>query len=109
MNASELGRRVDSFLLDTVTQLRAKPFADLQAVPEYPESTKIDLGVPADLLNHKCVFSLMKDTLADGAVRVAIQYHRPGIIIGEMTAKGFIVAADGTFRELSQQDHWDLT
>ena len=109
MNASELGRSVESFLQDTVMQLRSKPFAALQAIPEYPESTKIDLAVPADLLNHKCVFSLMKDTLADGAVRVAIQYHRPGIIIGEMMAQGFIVAADGTFRELSQQDHWDLT
>ena len=51
----------------------------------------------------------MKDTLADGAVRAAIQYHCPGVIIGEMTAKGFIVAADETFRELSEQDHWDLT
>ena len=108
MNASELRRRADSFLLDTVTQLRSKPFAVLQAIPEYPESTKVDLGVPVDLLNHKCAFSLMKDTLADGAVRIAIQYHRPGII-GEMTAEGFIIAADGTFRELSEQDHWDLT
>ena len=108
MNASELRRRADGFLLDTVTQLRSKPFAALQAIPEYPESTKIDLEVPADLLNHKCAFSLMKDTLADGAVRIAIQYYRPGII-GEMTAEGFIVAADGTFQELSEQDHWDLT
>ena len=80
MNASELRRSTDTFLLDTVAQLRSKPFAALHALPEYPESTKIDLGVPADLLNHKCAFSLMKDTLPDGAVRIAIQYHRPGII-----------------------------
>jgi hypothetical protein len=109
MNASELARRVDSFLVYAVAQLRSKPFAALHAMPEYPESTKIDLGVPTDLLNHKCVFSLMKDTLADGAVRIAIQYHRTGIIIGEMTAEGFIVATDGTVREPSKQDHWDLT
>jgi hypothetical protein len=108
MNSTEVRRRADRFLLEAVTQLRSKSFAALQAIPEWPESTKLNLGVPTDLLSQKCTFSLMKDTLPDGTVRIVIQYHRPGII-GEMTAEGFIAAADGTFRELSEQDHWDLT
>jgi hypothetical protein len=27
----------------------------------------------------------------------------------DMVAEGFIISADGTLRELSEQDRWDLT
>ena len=71
---------------------------------------KIDLRAPSDLLEEKCKFSLMKDTLPDGAIRVAVQFSRYRIFgISEMSVDGFVVSPEGIVRGLSERDGWDLT
>ena len=111
MNATDVRIRAMRFLNETVSQLKSRSFAAIQDIPEYPASTKIDLGVPGDLVDQKCMFVLMKDTLPDGTIRVAVQYARPRFfgVMTDMGVDGFVISADGAMRELSQQDCWDLT
>jgi hypothetical protein len=86
------------------------PLATIQEWPEYPASTTFDLAVPTDLLQHKCAFTLMKDTLPNGDIRVAVQFSRYRFLgMSDMTADGFIISVAGAVKEFSQQDHWDLT
>jgi|SRR5208283_1096256 len=110
IGAVEIRRRADEFLKQTISCPRSTPVSTIREWPEYPASTTFDLGVPADLLENKCVFTLMKDTLPNGDIRVAVQFSRYRFLgMSDMTADGFIISADGTVKELSQRDHWDLT
>ena len=111
MKAAEVRHRALIFLREAVSKMRSNSFVHIHDIPEYPESTKVDLDIPRDLLDKECAFILMKDTLPDGAIRVAIQYSRPRFfgMSSDMVAEGFIISADGALRELSDQDRWDLT
>lgn len=110
MDNIELQRRVDLFMSRAVSQWKSKSFATISELPEWPASVETDLEVPCDLLEQKCKFSLMKDTLPDGAIRVAVQYSRHRFLgIGEMSVDGFVVSPEGVLRGLSEQDRWDLT
>lgn len=75
VGAVEIRRRADEFLKQTISRLRSTPLSTIREWPEYPASITLDLGVPVDLL-EKCVFTLMKDTLPNGDIRVAVQFSR---------------------------------
>jgi hypothetical protein len=110
VGAVEIRRRADEFLKQTISRLRSTPLSTIREWAEYPASTALDLGVPVDLLEKRCVFTLMKDTLTNGDIRVAVQFSRYRFLgMSDMTAEGFIISPDGTLKDLSQQDHWDLT
>ena len=109
MKASEIKHRANEFLAATISRLRGESFATFREWPDYPASSKIDLGVPEELYEQKCVFTVMKDTLPNGDIRVAVQYARHRFIATDMAVDGFIISADGTLKELSEQDRWDLT
>ena len=110
MNNADVRRRADAYMQEKLSEFMAQPFGTINNWPEYPQSSMIDLGVPADLLDEKCRFTLMKDTRPDGAIRVAVQYsHYRFLGMSDLGADGFVITADGTISELSEQDRWDLT
>lgn len=52
----------------------------------------------------------MKDTFADGRIRVAIQSYRYGFLgFGYIAAHGFSLLPDGSLCALTEKDIWDLT
>ena len=105
---SEKRQRAVDFVEASLTALQATPSATLAAWPEWPGQPAVDLGVPADLAPY--TFTLMKDTLPSGEVRIAIQAYRQGVLgFYEAWVKGFAVASNGTIRPLTEEEHWDLT
>ena len=106
---SEKRQRAVDFVEASLAALQATPSATLAAWPEWPGQPAVDLGVPADLAPY--TFTLTKDTLASGEVRIAIQACRQGVFgfLYEAWAKGFAVASNGTIRPLTEEEHWDLT
>jgi hypothetical protein len=107
MTTSDTRIRADRFLRTLVEKLKATPFGTIASWPDYPSQPPVDLQVPTDLGKHQ--FTLMKDTLPSGEIRVAVQRYKAGFVGGEMTADGFIIAADGKVRALSQEDLWAVT
>ena len=109
MASGALKRAADSFMAECLDRLRKVPFSDIASWPEYPAKPPISLDVPEELSSYS--FTLMKDTLPSGDLRVAIQRRRSRLlgITAEVTADGFVVAPDGLSRPLSQQDIRDLT
>jgi hypothetical protein len=104
----ERRRRAVAFVEVSLEPIRALPFATLDSWPDWPGKVPFDLRVPDDLAPYK--FTLMKDTLPSGEIRIAIQAHRPAVVIaGEMWAIGFAMSSDGAVRPLTQEDDWDLT
>lgn len=77
-------------------------------MPEYPVIPPFSLHVPPELPNYQ--FTLMKDTFADGRIRVAIQSYRYGFLgFGYIAAHGFSLLPDGSLCALTEKDIWDLT
>jgi hypothetical protein len=110
MNAQEISRRARAFLIDAVARLRRLPIDTMRAWPDHPPSPDFDLGVPAELLEARCRFTLMKDTLASGDIQIAIQYWRKRSLgFSQVMADGFVITLAGTLEPLSQQAIWDLT
>jgi hypothetical protein len=110
MKATEIRQRAARFVEATVLRLKSEPFSTLRQWPDYPAIPEIDLQVPEELRDQKCVFTVMKDTLPNGDVRVAVQYARHRYLgMSDMAVSGFIISADGTQKELSKKDRLDLT
>jgi hypothetical protein len=110
MNSREIRGRARVFLTDAVAQLQRLPSDSIRAWPEFPPSPNVNLNVPRELLEAKCVFTLMKDTLPSGDVQIAIQYRRYRFLgISQVMADGFVITAAGSVEPLSQQTIWDLT
>ena len=67
------------------------------------------MRVPAELSDYS--FTLMKDTLRAGEIRIAVQRYRQKFfgLSGEMVVDGFVMLSSGCRRDLSQEDRWDLT
>ncbi len=109
MASGDLKRSADSFMADCLERLRKVPFSDIASWPEYPAVPPVPLNVPEELSSY--TFTLMKDTLPTGEVRIAIQRYRSRLlgITAEMTANGFVATPNGLTRPLSEQDIWDLT
>jgi hypothetical protein len=106
---SDRRRRAVDFVQASLRALRDTPFAILATWPEWPGKPAVDLRVPDDLAAY--TFTLMKDTLHTGEVRIAIQaygYAWPGMF-NEAWARGFAVSTEGAVRPLSEEEHWDLT
>ena len=98
----------DRFLSDAVGRLKGLPFAEFVVWPEYPGVSSVDLRIPANLSQY--TFTLMKDTLPGGEIRIALQRQRYSRLGTRNTAVGgFVVAPDGTSRALKQQEVWYLT
>lgn len=95
--------RADEFLEDSVARLKQFSFLELASWPDYPVPPPYDLAVPSDLGLY--TFTLMKDTLPDGEIRIAIQRYRYRFLgIGEMVGDGFVMLPNGTSRPLSRED-----
>jgi hypothetical protein len=107
MSSSAAKLSASDFLRVVVDRLRATPFEQIAKWPEYPKQPDIDLHVPGELANH--TFTLMKDTRANGDIRVGVQCYRQGLLASRMSADGFIVSPNGNIRPLSEQDMWNLT
>jgi hypothetical protein len=107
MSSSAAKLSSGDFLRVVVGRLRDTPFEEVAAWPEYPKQPDIDLCVPGELADH--TFTLMKDTRANGDIRVAVQCYRPGFLLSRMSADGFVVSPNGNIRPLSEHDIWDLT
>lgn len=101
--------RADQFIADAVGRLRALPFSEFLGWPEYPGVSSFDHRIPADLSQY--VFTLTKDTLPGGEIRIALQrrprYQRRGN--RNTSVDGFVVALSGTSRALKQQEVWYLS
>jgi hypothetical protein len=108
MASEDLKRSAAVFVADCLERLRKLPFAEISGWPDYPSPPPTPLEVPEQLRRY--TFTLMKDRLPSGEVRVAIQRYRYRFLgIGDMKADGFVLAPDGATRPLSEQDIWDLT
>ena len=108
MSSSTAKLRAEDFLEVAVARLRSTPFEQIAKWPEYPGQPNVNLQIPAELAKYK--FTLMKDTLPSGDVRVGIQCYRYRFLgMGQMSVNGFVISRDGTVRTLSEQDVWDLT
>ena len=89
-------------------RVKSVPFERIANWPDYPGQPDIDLQVPSELAKYK--FTLMKDTLPNGDVRVGIQCYRYRFLgMGQMMTDGFVVSPDGRMRPLSDEDVWKLT
>jgi hypothetical protein len=109
MASGSLKHSADTFMASCLDRLRNVPFSDLSKWPEYPAVTPMPLEVPKELSSS--TFTLMKDTLPTGDVRIAIQRCRSRLlgITAEVTAHGFVVTPNGLTRPLSEQEIWELT
>jgi hypothetical protein len=107
MPSTETQLRAEDFVQASLSLLRSVPFERIARWPDYPGRPDIDLKVPSELAKY--TFTLMKDTLPNGDIRVGIQCYRQRIIGGQMMADGFVVSPDGKIRPLSEEDLWDLT
>lgn len=106
MTSQEIKRHADAFLAASLARLRNLPLSVLAKWPNYPAVAPVDLQVPNELSSY--TFTLMKDTLPTGEIRIAIQRYRHRFLgMGEMSANG--LAPDQSVRPLSDQDVWDLT
>ena len=99
----------DQFISDAVGRLRALPFSEFLVWPEYPGVSLLDLRIPVSLSQY--TFTLTKDTLPGGELRISLQRRprsaRPGP--RSIAVDGFVVAMDGTSRALTQQEVWYLS
>ena len=108
MTRRELRQRADSFLRELVDLLAQLPRNEIAEWPEYPETPSIPLNVPEELAPH--TFTLMKDTLPDGRIRVAVQRYRYRFLgIGNMMADGFFLQPDGSIQRFTEEDTWAVT
>jgi hypothetical protein len=101
-------RRAEEFLGSSLTRLKELSFLELASWPDYPARAPFDLAVPPELNLYN--FTLMKDTLPDGEIRIAIQRYRYRFLgVGEMVGDGFVIFPNGTTRPLSREDVWAIT
>ncbi|MDP9090952.1 MAG: hypothetical protein M3O26_19725 [Pseudomonadota bacterium] len=109
MTSAETVAHADRFLSDAVGRLKQLPFSEFVVWPEYPAVSSIDLRIPVSLSQY--TFSVMKDTLPGGEIRIALQrlnrYARRGT--RNTVVEGFVVALDGASRSLTQQEVWYLS
>jgi len=70
MPEKDTQRFADEFLTSVVKRLSDLPFATLEAWPDYPETPEFEMRVPAELSEY--TFTLMKDTLRAGEIRIAV-------------------------------------
>jgi hypothetical protein len=96
------------FLSAVVDSLVALPREEITRWPEWPQLPAIDLHIPDAYSGF--TFTPMKDTLADGTIRVAVQMYRHRFLgIGSMTADGFFIEPTGSIRRFTGEDTWDVT
>ena len=109
MKSADTIAQGNRFLCDAVDRLKGLPFSDLAVWPEYPEISSVDLRIPATLSQY--IFTLMKDTLPDGQIRIALQRRQryAGRGTRKIVIEGFVIASDGISRTLNQREVWYLT
>jgi hypothetical protein len=103
MKRSEVRALADSFLREATARLKALPFAEIKAWPEFPAYPNVSLNVPTELSAYS--FNVGKHTEPDGRIRVEIHRYRSWFLgIGLETAEGFIINPNGETTPLSQDD-----
>jgi hypothetical protein len=85
-----------------LTELRARPFSDLAALPEVSEEVFTFRGKPASLCTYRVL-------LPDGRVRVfvATSKRHLGGMAYSVTGDGFVLAPDGTLSEVTDEMRWE--
>jgi len=73
-NKRQLQLKAASFLQVTKDRLAALPRAEIESWPNYPAIPSFSLDVPPELSSYQ--FTLMKDMLSNGRIRIAIQCYR---------------------------------
>jgi len=108
MSHRERWQHARSLLTKAVERLAEIPREEIAGWPEWPQIPSIDLHVPETYADFQ--FTPMKDTLADGTIRVAVQMYRHRFLgIGSMSADGFFIAPSGSIRRFTEEDTWDVT
>ena len=96
------------FLPAATRRLAGLRFAEIAKWPEWPEQPQVDLEAPPELSSVR--FTVMKDSQADGSIRVAIQMYRHRFLgIGAMRADGFFISPEGGVRWFTDEDTWAVT
>lgn|GEM_PF-3597142 len=108
MKRRETKQLANDFLKRATDDLATLPYAALAEWPEWPKEPHINLHIPSALAKY--TFTVMKDAQEDGSVRVCIQRYKPYFLgVGEMTADGIFIYANGDLRCFTQEDIWDVT
>lgn len=108
MNGNRKWEKAKGVLETTAERLALLSFIEISQWPEYPQIPDVDLNIPGDYTD--ITFTLMKDTLPNGTVRVAIQMYKHHFLgIGSMTASGFFIDANSSICWLKEEDIWELT
>jgi hypothetical protein len=108
MKRAQLNALAQEILSTETARLRQLPYAKIEQWPDFPNTPNMLLEIPTELSEYK--YSLMKDTLPDRSIRVAIQLYRHRFLgIGWMTADGFVISPNGNLRNFTQEDIWEVT
>lgn len=94
-------------LASETARLGRLTYAEIALWPDFPQTLNIHLEIPAELSEYK--YGVMKDTLPDKSIRVAIQLYRHRFLVSWMTADGFVVSPNGNIRKFTQEDIWAVT
>ena len=108
MKRSQLNVWAQEILASETARLARLVYAEIAQWPDFPHTLNIHLEIPEELSEYK--FGVMKDTLPDKSIRVAIQLYRHRFLgIGWMTADGFVISPNGSLRKFTQEDIWSVT
>ena len=108
MKRAQLNELAQRVLAAEVARLSKPPYAEIAQWPEFPKPNDVALQIPPELSEYR--FTLMRDAQADQSIRVAIQLYRHRFLgIGQMTADGFVILPNGSFRKFTEQDVWAMT
>ena len=108
MSNREKWKKARAALKNITARLATLPFSEISQWPEWPTVPNVDLRVPEEFSELK--FTPMKDTLANGTVRVAVQMYKHHFLgIGSMTADGFYIEPNGSIRWFKEEDTWEVT
>ena len=108
MSHADAQAYADRFLKAAVLRLKSLTFFEFSAWPDYPGISSFELRTPANL--SQFTFTLMKDTLPNGEIRIVLQRRRhPLTGTYNTVVDGFAVAPNGTSRALREQEVWYLS
>jgi hypothetical protein len=107
MDTLPLRQRADHFASTYVAILREVSFSTLANWPDWPATSPMTLPAPPDLGQY--TFTMMKDTLPSGAIRIAIQLSREEFVTSDIAIYGFVISPDGSTHPLTEHDVRELT
>lgn len=108
MSNREKWKEAKTVLRKITEHLSSLPVSEITQWPEWPQVPIIKLEIPEEYKSIK--FTPMKDTLANGTIRVAVQMYKHHFLgIGSMSADGFYIEPNGSIRWFKEEDTWEVT